>query len=357
MARGTSDDPYVYPGTDVLKNHLGIRTAKALSDAEAIITTTQLARLERSPVKGSFDISHYADTHHAIFKAVYPFAGEFRTTELHKWSEQRQEYTTFMPAEVAVPWLNRHLNEEVGKRGTFREFGRDEFVERSTRLYLDLNAFHPFREGNGRTQREFIRTLGLNAGYEIDWRRLDKTHLLEATIKTAFDRTKKDHSLHNQVSLAIVNPTKNLELQRAWDRYASGAADFTPPPSAGIAESRATLPNAIRASARAAPGPTAFASSSWETESRIRVYSADALLHAVEKVHLPGSSPSVYAVLPDGTIRNTATQRDEYLRIDAGRSDYPTRLQQAADRHFGQSRDVDQPGRGRGPRDPDVNGP
>ncbi len=87
---------------------------------------------------GSFDISHYADVHHAIFRGVYPFAGEFRTVDLHKWSDQRQDCTTFMPAEVIVPWLNRHLNEEVVKRGRFRDLGRDEFVDRTTRLYLDL---------------------------------------------------------------------------------------------------------------------------------------------------------------------------------------------------------------------------
>jgi cell filamentation protein len=33
----------------------------------------------------------------------------------------------------------------------------------------EVNAIHPFREGNGRTQRAFFRQLGLEAGWLIDW--------------------------------------------------------------------------------------------------------------------------------------------------------------------------------------------
>jgi cell filamentation protein len=354
MPRFPPEDPYVYPGTDVLKNHLDLRTQDQLQRAERPLTVARLQDLERAPVKGKFDISHYSDIHHAIFKDVYPFAGEFRTVDVHKWSEQRQQFSSFMPVEVVVPWLNRYLNEEIVKRGSFRDFNRDDFLTRSTQVYLDLNAFHPFREGNGRAQREFVRTLGLNAGFEIDWSRPGKTQLLDATIRTAFD--KKDPSLREQLSLAIVSPTKNLELQHAWDRYASGGADFAPPPSTAHG-SHTTLPEAIRASAAAAPGPTAFASSEWDKQARIRVYSPDGLLGAIAKVHPAESSGSIYAVAGDGSIHNTVTGRHEYLRLDLGRSDYPARLQQAVDRHFGKTRDADQPSHGRGPRDPDVEGP
>ena len=53
-----------------------------------------------------------------------------------------------------------------------RQFGSDAalFVGRAAWFLGELNAAHPFREGNGRTQREFIRELGLKAGHYIDWR-------------------------------------------------------------------------------------------------------------------------------------------------------------------------------------------
>jgi cell filamentation protein len=57
-------------------------------------------------------------------------------------------------------------------------------VRGNERLYLsEINALHPFREGNGRTLREFFRELSLNAGYVLDFSNLEKTALLDADIK------------------------------------------------------------------------------------------------------------------------------------------------------------------------------
>lgn len=39
----------------------------------------------------------------------------------------------------------------------------------------DVNALHPFREGNGRTQRAFFSQLAHDAGHHIDWIRMDPT--------------------------------------------------------------------------------------------------------------------------------------------------------------------------------------
>ena len=51
----------------------------------------------------------------------------------------------------------------------------------------EINVAHPFREGNGRTQREFIRVLGLNNGFEIDWSRVDRNWVLNASIHSKID--------------------------------------------------------------------------------------------------------------------------------------------------------------------------
>jgi cell filamentation protein len=47
------------------------------------------------------------------------------------------------------------------------------FVERLAHYYGELNAAHPFREGNGRTQRAFLRQLSAAAGYRLEWSQLD----------------------------------------------------------------------------------------------------------------------------------------------------------------------------------------
>jgi cell filamentation protein len=42
-------------------------------------------------------------------------------------------------------------------------------VKRLAYYYDQLNFIHPFREGNGRTQRIFWTRVARDAGYEIDW--------------------------------------------------------------------------------------------------------------------------------------------------------------------------------------------
>jgi cell filamentation protein len=351
LARSASEDPYVYPGTGVLRNHFDVRDQEDLADLEAQFTAARLLQLQRSPVKGGFDLGHYADTHHAMFKDVYPFAGEFRTVDISKWSEERQDVTVFLPAEIVVPWLNRHLNEQVVKQNGFRGLGRDEFIERTARLYVDLNAFHPFREGNGRTQREFVRTLALNAGYQLDWTRVGKDDLLRATIRTGFDPTKKDRSLHVELAKTVVNNTPDLSLQQKWDRYMGRAAEASAVRGSPGPEWKGTLPEALRASERAAAAPVAFVSSDWKTHARVRVQSADQLVAILEKVGPETRSAAVYRVRDDGTIHNSATGRDEYLRVDANAARYPRALRQAVEAHFGRSAPK------RPPTGPDVDDP
>jgi len=66
---GTSD-PYVYPGTDVLKNFRDIRDSASLALFEGRSTFRRLKELADGPVKGAFDVSHLKATHKYIFQDV-----------------------------------------------------------------------------------------------------------------------------------------------------------------------------------------------------------------------------------------------------------------------------------------------
>ena len=57
----------------------------------------------------------------------------------------------------------------------------DEFISKIAYYFSEINALHPFREGNGRTQREFIRELALKCGYKIDFSKISKEQMLEAS--------------------------------------------------------------------------------------------------------------------------------------------------------------------------------
>jgi cell filamentation protein len=167
-------DPYVYPGTSCLRNRLGIRDPQALARLEANQTTIILAQLERQPLVGRYDLVHLRAFHRRIFGDIYAWAGELRTVPIAK------EQSLFALPEHIESYLRRVFAELAGEQ-LLRGLVREELVDRFTHYHAELNAVHPFREGNGRTQRAFLGQLAHDAGSHIAWERLDAERNLEAS--------------------------------------------------------------------------------------------------------------------------------------------------------------------------------
>ncbi|MEV0398885.1 Fic family protein [Actinoallomurus sp. NPDC050550] len=169
-----SSDPYTDPATGVLINKLGITDADELSRAEADLTYLMLARLERRPLPGRYDLAHLRSFHKVIFGDIYPWAGELRTVAIAKGHA------------FCLPQFIRSASDEIfnglAREGYLRRLGREEFVNRLTFYLGEVNAVHAFREGNGRTQRAFFGQLAREAGFTVNWRRLDAAQNLEASI-------------------------------------------------------------------------------------------------------------------------------------------------------------------------------
>ena len=138
-----------YPGTTVLINKLDIRDEAALNEAEALATFVNASKLEQHPLEGAFDFTHYKAVHHFLFSDLYDWAGQIRTVNISK------KGTRFCPAEEIVDF------------------------------YCATNELHPFREGNGRSQRAFLSQLIRGAGYDINWADIDGDLLMIATIQAA----------------------------------------------------------------------------------------------------------------------------------------------------------------------------
>lgn len=167
-------DPYVYPGSSCLRNRLAIRDPDALTRLEADQTAIILAQLGRERLVGRYDLVHLRAFHRRIFGDIYAWAGELRTVSIAK------ERSLFALPEHIESYLRRVLSELAGEQ-FLRGLSREEFVDRVTHYHAELNAVHPFREGNGRTQRAFLGQLALDAGYHIAWARLDAERNLEAS--------------------------------------------------------------------------------------------------------------------------------------------------------------------------------
>lgn len=58
----------------------------------------------------------------------------------------------------------------------------DTFADKAAHFLADLNAIHPFREGNGRTQLTFLTLLAETAGHPLTMERLDPDKVMQATI-------------------------------------------------------------------------------------------------------------------------------------------------------------------------------
>jgi cell filamentation protein len=170
-------DPYVYPETDVLRNLRGIRDAGQLDRFEAIATTRRIVELEHEPIQGRFDARHFRAIHRHIFQDVYEWAGEFRTVSISKSGDP------FAFPQHIVSNLDR-ICEELQRERHLAGSDVERFARRGAYYLGEINAIHPFRDGNGRTQREFIRELGLRNGFIINWMQISREEMIEASLRS-----------------------------------------------------------------------------------------------------------------------------------------------------------------------------
>ena len=158
-------DPYTDPVTGILRNKLGLGTSADLEAAEREITHAALLWLRESPVQATYDLPHLCAIHRRIFGDIYDWACQVRTVAIAKGSM----FCLPQFIEPAAAEIFRQLRQEELLRG----LARDAFIDRLSYYLGEVNAVHAFREGNGRTQRAFFELLAADAGYTLDWQRLD----------------------------------------------------------------------------------------------------------------------------------------------------------------------------------------
>lgn len=167
-----------YEGTSCLINKLGIRDEEKLKEFEAAITFAKTSEYELQPRFDTFDAVHYQGIHRFLFEDIYDWAGEYRTVNMSK------KGTAFAGA-GNIPDLMDAAFKRLKEQRYFKEDTFDTFVQNIADFYQVTNHIHPFREGNGRTQRLFIAQLIRHAGYEINFSEIDGEELMIATIQAA----------------------------------------------------------------------------------------------------------------------------------------------------------------------------
>jgi len=168
------DDPYCYKGSSCLKNRLGLRDPAILQAFE--LEMSSLRALELLPT-GRFGPAHFRRVHWHLFRDTYSWAGRYRTVRTAKggnwfcFPEHIGQQMNLLFARLRTPDFLPGVDDET-------------FISEAAEFLSELNAIHPFREGNGRAQLAFLHLIALRAGHPLRLDRLKPDTFLQAMIQS-----------------------------------------------------------------------------------------------------------------------------------------------------------------------------
>jgi len=154
------DHPYCYPGTDVYRNKENLRDKDEL---EAFERQHSADRLLTRPHNLPLTVNGYREIHRYILQDVYDW--EYRTVTTGRGAP-------FCKAEFIDAEMNKRFA-AINAEDNLRDLAPERFAARTAEHSCELNAIHPFLDGNGRTQRAFLELLAEQAGHRIDLARID----------------------------------------------------------------------------------------------------------------------------------------------------------------------------------------
>lgn len=152
---------YTYPILTVLINKQNITNIEEAYRNEHLFVTRRLADLRLKTIE-VYSISDILAIHKYLFQDVYAWAGQFRKVNI---SKNGNPFMSIQSFSTAQSYINRLIHTYYQTANS-----KDEIIKQLAKILDNLNYFHPFREGNGRTQREVIRSLALSKGYSAQIR-------------------------------------------------------------------------------------------------------------------------------------------------------------------------------------------
>jgi cell filamentation protein len=203
-------DPYVYPGTDTLINKESIRDREELERFEQLMTAN---RMETLPPGIPLTADGYRQIHRYIFQDVYGWAGQDRTVNIAKGGDM------FCFAPHITAQMEQRFAAVQAENG-LKDLTREEFADRAAEHICELNAIHPFREGNGRTQRAFLQRLAEEAGHKVELQRIDPKAWNAASI-SSFRQASYD-TMRQVILDILVEPTPERERPTGRPRGRGG---------------------------------------------------------------------------------------------------------------------------------------
>ena len=167
---------YCYKDSNVLVNKLNIHDNKKLATVERKLVLLKLYTLRQNNNIEKFDIHHFLSIHKFLFEDIYPFAGKIRSEDIAKDSFRFAKWE----------YIEDQLNELLNKlsKDNLKNLNKEDMSKKLAYYMSELNVLHPFREGNGRTIREFIRELAYVNGYSLDIKNVNPKEMLASCIES-----------------------------------------------------------------------------------------------------------------------------------------------------------------------------
>jgi cell filamentation protein len=173
------DYTYTDPKTGVLRNLQDISEPDVLLFIESSAVTKRLHELDENPIKIN-GIETLFDIHRHLFQDIYVWAGKKRTVEISKDGNQFFPTSHFDNA-------FRYIDQLIADFKKIPKVNKRQLAEKLAEILDNLNYLHPFREGNGRAQREFLRLLALAKGLTLNINPPDNKSVYDRYMKGTID--------------------------------------------------------------------------------------------------------------------------------------------------------------------------
>ncbi len=161
-------------------NKIDAKSLDELFIKERDITNLKLIELNQNPIKGNFDYQHLKDIHKKLFEDVYTFAGLDRA-DVGLDGSFLKGNQRFVPGNELKKY-SKIIFDKLKDKNFLKDCKDiDSFAKEASELLMEINALHPFREGNGRTQRIFMNELAKNAGYKMDLNLIEPQKMILAS--------------------------------------------------------------------------------------------------------------------------------------------------------------------------------
>ena len=189
-----------YPNTNVLINKFEIKDEDTLKDIEANITSTEtLKALTKKGIEGKLDYEHLKKIHKTLFSKIYSWAGKERSVNIAKG---------FSFCDVGMlPDFSNDIFSKLKRENFYLDNNKTDTITKIADLYGDLNCLHPFREGNGRSNKLFCQYIAGINGIQFDFSKIDKNEWNQASIYSAYGS-------NNMLNDILQNISEDITLEQ-----------------------------------------------------------------------------------------------------------------------------------------------